>query len=891
MNNWVFNQIVNNLNLNQLNKVVNDEQVKAGEVIVGRYYNRTEDGSKRAAEIRIINAVDLGNESLEDWDLKAAASLEAIFRPVSKYGDGALPRYAQDTGVECVRGITYGANLAHPPFILDTGDEEDVYQDTINLDECDPYPPSGEGITRGTHSGHDLDMFAYDTGSEDPLSAVIRENVGDEVYPEDFRFIALKGPIVLQQWGLDINGKPIPNQNDDEEDAKQGIYNHSNVSNAFMDDWLTKPETWPVGVLDLAWDRKRRMWVMRPPYKMIYVVLNGAISSKSTGTAYIENTIDLFTNEGSTIYPDETEVSVYNATNEDFNAGARAFCYYDTDEEVLTIITAANPDEDDDPVTSMCTGRCKWLWVDSTKLWTNISDPNPCSLIFNTTTPVPGCLDSRTTTPRPCQCLYPGFCGDEDGDITYTICNQITNNHPDCGSGTTPCPPCVDPGVCEGECTFLFLGCVTNGNIIECEPGNVDNIYGGWILLCCGCSAVTIGTCGCDVASLPAEGACNECATVDCIYNPPDSDPPCIGYCQWIFIPVLQAWIYVTGTCPTAELYPNCQCFPPDDSCYWGSHGWRGVTCNTEDPCGTGDEFCPIDLTKCGEECFLEYTDCQTVGCPTVPCGTTLPPCAAGCRFVWTYIGIVEGYEWAKVQDCPVSCPCADPISDGTDEGEIKIVPCNSATTPPPTTTTTTTTTAVPTGACCAAFDSPVCLITTADECAGEHAGLWQGPGTVCSPNPCITPCEGNCFYSCVGGTPVLVGNNCNFANPSCDCDNTNPGTCSDSVTVPCGGTTTTTTTSAPLGKCCFIDGSCARTTEATCTGAGGSWNSVGWCPPLGPGCPTTTTTTTTTTIAPATGGCCVDGVCTNGVTSADCGTSGGIWWEGQSCGSFPCEA
>lgn len=70
------------------------------------------------------------------------------------------------------------------------------------------------------------------------------------------------------------------------------------------------------------------------------------------------------------------------------------------------------------------------------------------------------------------------------------------------------------------------------------------------------------------------------------------------------------------------------------------------------------------------------------------------------------------------------------------------------------------------TGACC--FPNGTCQVRVSSECVEPN--VWQGPDTVCNPNPCPQP----------------------------------------------------------VGACCFSNGSCQDLTQAACTAAGGAWQNVG---------------------------------------------------------------
>ena len=105
----------------------------------------------------------------------------------------------------------------------------------------------------------------------------------------DFRFNAMRGPLVLQAWGYDINGKPIPNANDSATAAESGMFRSNNLEDKFLKNWLSNPRTWPVGPIDLRWDRNRGVWVSPPSSKIVVARLTSTLGPFSTATAELLN--------------------------------------------------------------------------------------------------------------------------------------------------------------------------------------------------------------------------------------------------------------------------------------------------------------------------------------------------------------------------------------------------------------------------------------------------------------------------------------------------------------------------------------------------------------------------------------------------------------------------
>jgi len=155
-------------------------------------------------------------------------------------------------------------------------------------------------------------------------------------------------------------------------------------------------------------------------------------------------------------------------------------------------------------------------------------------------------------------------------------------------------------------------------------------------------------------------------------------------------------------------------------------------------------------------------------------------------------------------------------------------------------------------GACC--FGSGTCQITGELPCQ-QQGGNFQGTGVSCSPSPCAP--NGAC---CVGGTcsqqssidcglnnGVFAGVGSSCINPPCFVPCCKPdGTCQLLTASACAaiqfatagapGSPCPPAPCAPVGACCFGDGSCqAPMTEPACIGMGGQrWRADQGCTPNG---------------------------------------------------------
>ena len=66
-------------------------------------------------------------------------------------------------------------------------------------------------------SGHDVESVARKSISwlkanqPDGSRSLFVHRSGSQTYSDDYRYLAMRGPLVMQSWGYDVHGKPIPN--------------------------------------------------------------------------------------------------------------------------------------------------------------------------------------------------------------------------------------------------------------------------------------------------------------------------------------------------------------------------------------------------------------------------------------------------------------------------------------------------------------------------------------------------------------------------------------------------------------------------------------------------------------------------------------------------------
>ena len=272
----------------------------------------TGDGNENYSRPAVISSpvTEIPNEMQGNYGSKAMMSLDGLLRPVSMDGDGGLPQYAQKN-LGCYKG---GPREAIPPVYPGDCDGGvtgvEIYNDAVDVDYLNPFS-NPQGYQRSAVSvdksmtpdiGHDIEIVARTgAGSGDaPESGMVMPIAGykDETtradYENDYRMLAMRGPIIMQSWGYDENGRPVPNRADTYANASTGVFTEDNLECYFMDDWLRKSETWPVGPIDLRWDRKRACWTAPPSHKIMKFTLCDDLpaNGSASGTVDLGTTVN-----------------------------------------------------------------------------------------------------------------------------------------------------------------------------------------------------------------------------------------------------------------------------------------------------------------------------------------------------------------------------------------------------------------------------------------------------------------------------------------------------------------------------------------------------------------------------------------------------------------------
>ena len=352
-------------------------------VMVAEIYDNQDTLNGDTGQRTIVGVSTLSKSVLEmrgsGYEKKAFISLDGMYGPVSISGalindSGTLPRFINlpsGTGLPSGLGWTISPN---PPVIKEVSDAEIVKSgtsfqinekdETVIIDKNYLNPLANPGSIphhEGPNAGHSIDIVGK--GNSVAQSGIITNfyrPTEPGKYANDYRFLAMRGPLVLQSWGYDTDGKPVPNYADDEDDIKNsGIFKHDELTNKFLTDWLQKPKTWPVAPVDLRLDRERGVWVAPKEHKIVTVELleelepfgnaKAKIISERSGECYGKDITD---EDGAQI---SGTVIVTDRVGSRSNQGSKSYAYFDTFSSKLLLMGAGASN-------SLLVGYAQGLW-------------------------------------------------------------------------------------------------------------------------------------------------------------------------------------------------------------------------------------------------------------------------------------------------------------------------------------------------------------------------------------------------------------------------------------------------------------------------------------------------------------------------------------------------
>jgi hypothetical protein len=251
-------------------------------LLVGGYYDPSSADKAYTVGLNSTNQFETSTEGPPFQNL-AIMSLDGLLSPVSLQGRGGrLPRFATSWGYE--KGDkSHTTRPCMPP--IDNQEPLAINRKYLNPIVSRTFLQTWEG--RGSSNSFNIRVIGF--GQNNSNNSIF--NVSDTKYDNetDFGFYALRGPLVLQSWGYDTEGKPIPNAVDDASSTAGGTFVNEGTKNKFMDNWLSKPESWPVGPIDLRYDRDRGVWVAPAKERILLAKLTDKLDASGVVNATLMN--------------------------------------------------------------------------------------------------------------------------------------------------------------------------------------------------------------------------------------------------------------------------------------------------------------------------------------------------------------------------------------------------------------------------------------------------------------------------------------------------------------------------------------------------------------------------------------------------------------------------
>lgn len=277
--------------------------------LAGRYHKEvTNDFSSKT----VANYSNTDLNAFQSYESGSLVSLDAFFRPVRNRNSSS-----DNIPMESQAG---SPTSEYQPKIteLPAGPLNNYAGLKINKDYLNFLSNPGDetSLRDGVGgSGHDIEVVGRSTRSDIETNNEgflgIQDNNNAIKYTEDYRYLAHRGPLVIHGWGYDVMGKPTPNANESPISGDHQT-NYSGLSDNFYEGWLSKPDSWPVGPVDLRWDRRRGVWTTANDFRFYLAELRDSLNNiGDTTTAYVYNAEDVYDANGNPLYTDSLpEVTV-----------------------------------------------------------------------------------------------------------------------------------------------------------------------------------------------------------------------------------------------------------------------------------------------------------------------------------------------------------------------------------------------------------------------------------------------------------------------------------------------------------------------------------------------------------------------------------------------------
>lgn len=256
--------------------------------------------------------------STGNFQNQGGASWDAVISPFQIDGGSTeLPTMPTSAEAACV---VSQSNQVDPPI-------DDWTPPIIDISYLNPFKRTSDPVHgQGNHYDGTI-LYNGSSSDRQNLPNLLSEGFS---FPTDIRPIALRGPLVIQGWGYDLNGKPIPNKVDDETDAQAGTFESGNLKDEFLQNWIEKRQTWPVAPVDLRYDRVRKVWTIPNTFRIIQATgHNDGIAPGEAKECDPANIGDVYKSDGTKV--NDPKVTVTNPPwAPKIESGQVFFAFYDT---------------------------------------------------------------------------------------------------------------------------------------------------------------------------------------------------------------------------------------------------------------------------------------------------------------------------------------------------------------------------------------------------------------------------------------------------------------------------------------------------------------------------------------------------------------------------------
>jgi len=238
----------------------------------------------------------------DNYAAYAIVSLDMIFSPFSTTVTNGPGTYMP--GFSAAQGSTDYPENATKPRVPPTSNSQIIKIYNLSLNPYSTSAMMGNFNGAGSGRGFYTEYIAYGSVPNNTFASNASEQQARDAQT-DLRGAALRGPLVLHSWGYDTNGEPVPGS-----------------ATAFDGGWLADPSSWPIGPIDLRWDRRRGVWVSPPSASLVVAQLTSDLTIYGSATANIIQVPNLY---NKTI---NGQITVYDFIGQGISAGCKVVAYH-----------------------------------------------------------------------------------------------------------------------------------------------------------------------------------------------------------------------------------------------------------------------------------------------------------------------------------------------------------------------------------------------------------------------------------------------------------------------------------------------------------------------------------------------------------------------------------